>query len=292
MAVHKATLIALLLVAVFAPATMAANPGLESVSVRIDGCSGTVIARGKVWAYGISAAHCIDEDGPVLVRFMNGSKCKATWESIDTEVDLALFKFSAKYLTRVASLSKPSDVIEGFGLNGYKKLKYSDSGPIYDKSSKSRYIRTEYIVESGKFDDGDSGGGVFSRGKMCGVITHGKGKKLYAATHGQVLTFLAEQKALKYKITTEDGEQWGDEERTKEIVDLKKQIEALSQRCKAIESKSIARGRDGLNGQPGPRGPAGESADLTPFEQRLSTVEGWIRNFKAVVRVRLVPKGE
>ena len=150
MAVHKATLIALLLVAVFAPASMAANPGLESVSVRIDGCSGTVIARGRVWAYGISAAHCIDEDGPVLVRFMNGSKCKATWESIDTEVDLALFKFSAKYLTRVASLSKPSDVIEGFGLNGYKKLKYSDSGPIYDKSSKSRYIRTEYIVESGK----------------------------------------------------------------------------------------------------------------------------------------------
>ena len=57
MAVHKATLIALLLVAVFAPAAMAANPGLESVSVRIDGGSGTVIARGKVWAYGISSAH-------------------------------------------------------------------------------------------------------------------------------------------------------------------------------------------------------------------------------------------
>lgn len=293
MAVHKATFIALFLVAVFSPPVIAMD-GVQAASVTVDGCSGTVIARGKVWAYGISAAHCVDEDGPVAIRFMNGTRCKGTWESVDLGVDLALFRFSAKHLVAVIDLNprRVSDGIRAYGLNGLKKLKYSETGLIHDKSSRTKYLRAEYKVESGKFDNGDSGGGVFVNGKMCGVITHGKDEKLYAATHGQILTFLAEQKALKYKITTEDSEEWGDEERTKEIVALKKQLKALADQVKSLEMKAGLPGKDGVDGRPGPRGEPGTSPNLNPLEQRLSTVEGWIRNFKAVVRVRLVPKGE
>ena len=284
MAVSKATVLALLCVAMF---DTAAGDTLSDASVRVGGCSGTIIAVGKTWAYGISASHCIGSEKDLTATIPGGKKVKAQWISTDSNLDLVLFKIPAAGVSFV-SVGKVSGTIVSRGLNGDKNLEFRSEGAIFDKETKKKYHRAEFKVTKGDFDKGDSGGGVFAEGKLCGVITHGEDDLLYAATYSQVLSFLAEQKSLSHSINTEGPDAWGDKDRTREIIELKKRLSELENKIAKLKVK------DGQTGKPGPQGPAGrdgrDAIISSDWEGRLSNIEAWIKNFRAVVRVKLVPK--
>jgi hypothetical protein len=295
MAVHKATLVSLLCVAclVQGSAACCASDSPVDASVQVGGCSGTIIAVGKQWAYGLSASHCKRGDkGPVVV-LPGGRRVKAEWISTDSKLDLVLFKIPAEGVFSFVGIGPVSGDIVGRGLNGLKKLSYRSTGLIFDKRTKQEFNRSEFKVESGDFDDGDSGGGVFSKGKLCGVITHGNDDLLYAATYSQVLSFLAEQKGLKHEVSAKDSEGWGDKDRTREILELKQRLKKLETQIGTLKETPGPAGPAGPPGPAGTNGTDGVSAVISNgVDNRLAKIEAWIRNFRAVVRVRLVPKGE
>ena len=274
-----------------------AQDTFKSASVEIDGCSGTIIAVDSKWAYGLSAAHCAVVGKSVYLKTFKGLRHQAKWLSKDSNLDLALFRTPAFESAVAVEIGEKSDVIQGFGTHGVKELKFSTTGVIKDRDTGNKFSRAEFIVKKGKFDDGDSGGGVFSAGKLCGVISHGEKEKLYAATPGQILSFIAQQKSLKHSITTSDD--WGDRDRTREILALQRQLKELKEQVAQLHTKQATPGPVGPMGPSGgigPTGPAGrdgrDGKDISDsvFEARIASVEKWIRQFRAVVRVKLVPK--
>ena len=288
----------------------AAQDGPKLASVQVDGCSGTFVAQGPKWAYGLSVAHCAAIGDNVAVIFGDGNEASGVWLDVDPVSDLALFRIQAHKSVALVELAPVSDGIVGWGRNGLKKLKYSETGRVYDKNKKSSYTRAEFVVVGGVFDNGDSGGGVFSKGRLCGVISHGHKDNLYASTHSQVLSFLGKQKELKHKLVAEAGS-WGDKDRTREILALKEEIANLKASINKIKSvpkaqpglqgEAGADGKDGADGQPGIDGEPGApgkpgadgSSELNSAGMaRIEKIEAWIRNFRATVRVRLVPTKE
>lgn len=289
MVFRKATVLAALCVALFPLISNAEE--LQPGAVEIDGCSGTVIAKGKEWAFGLSAAHCAVPGKKVTVILESGKKIKGEWISVDKVTDLSLFKVPAGEVEGVCSVGDPGKSFTGHGRHGPKALEYKRVGAVIENKTKRELLRAEYKLKEGKFDNGDSGGGVFSNGKLVGVISHeSEDSDILAATHDQVISFVAKQKSLSYKITTADGGRWGDRERTEEILKLKKRLKELEDRLNSIAIKPGPPGPPGKDGASGRDGSPGSDANTTGIEARLSTVERWIRNFRAVVRVRL--KGE
>ena len=286
-----------LFVLVFASAVLAQGEVYESASVEVDGCSGTLIAIGPRWTYGLSAAHCASVGKAIKVHTFKGKEFAGTWVSKDAKTDLALFRIPSDPSLTAVQLGRVTDAIQGFGRNGKKELRHTTIGAIEDRTNGARFERAEYIVESGKFDNGDSGGGVFSNGKLCGVISHGEKKKLYAATRLQILSFVAEQKSLKHSVETTTKE-WGDKDRTREIVALKRELQDLKQQIQELKSstgKTGPAGPPGPMGNTGPAGPPGRdgmSVSGSAYEERLHKIEEWIKSFRAVVRVKLITKGE
>jgi hypothetical protein len=289
--------------------TVIAQDGAKLASVQVDGCSGTFVAQGPRWAYGLSVAHCAAIGDDVAVIFSDGKKANGVWLDVDPKSDLALFRIQAHKSVALVELAPVSDGIVGWGRNGLKKLTYSETGTVYDKSTKTSYTRAEFVVVDGVFDNGDSGGGVFSKGRLCGVISHGHKDNLYASTHSQVLAFLGKQKELKHKLVAEAGS-WGDKDRTREILLLKEEINQLKASVTMLQTKAGPQGEPGTDGKPGAEGKPGadgkSGADGKPGADgkdgasaldasgiaRIEKIEAWIRNFRAVVRVRLIPEGE
>ena len=61
-------------------------------SVKIGGCSSTIIARGPEVAYGVSAAHCASKVGEMFsFTTIEGTTGTARWKLIDRDADLALY---------------------------------------------------------------------------------------------------------------------------------------------------------------------------------------------------------
>ena len=285
-------------------------------SVQVGGCSGTIIAKGEQWAFGLSVAHCATVGDSVQVIVSPGKTVQGTWLAKDESSDLALFKLPSVNVVSVAELGVRGGKCSGYGRHGNKALSYKASGLIIEKTTKRKLIRDEYTLVDGKFDNGDSGGGVFSSGKLVGVISHGnKDDDVFAATHDQVLSFVAHQKSLLFKIEIPGGEKWGDKERTVEILKLKKRLDELESRIEMMaaaagqpgpagpagkdgspgtagkDGSSGPPGKDGIDGKDGSKGEPGLNASADQVS-RLEKVEAWIRNFRAVVRVTLKPKGE
>ena len=174
-------------------------------SVRIGkqgGCSGTIIARGKRYAYGLSAAHCC---GSLKSTFTfgnpDGSEGRGRWIAVDRKRDLALFVAWARDVLAVVPVPKQGypDWRQGVDAVGYpggsgpkwKRFRYRGENQI--RSTNGSFRRAKYDnLGPGRFGGGDSGGGVFYDGNfLIGVMTHGG---QHAATLDQVRTFLKAQR--------------------------------------------------------------------------------------------------
>ena len=274
------------------PAVSLAGP--KQMSCQVSGCSGTLVSKGRMHAFGISAAHCAEVGKTVSFRTSDGRTGRATWVAVDTSLDLALFRIETGLCLETANVGPAGPTCEAHGLNGHKILKRKRKGVIYEKGTKREYTRDEYSVEKGKFDNGDSGGGVFFEGKLCGVISHGDDdEELFSATCDQILGFLADQKELVVKALPKGLNGWGDKDRTREIIELKKRVAALEDRLSAaVPGPPGVPGAAGPPGPPGPAGSNGSSADLSPVQARLATIEKWITNFRATIRVRVLQRKE
>ena len=165
-------------------------------SIRVNGCSGTIIGRSRTVAIGISAAHCAPKAGAIS-SFWNrdGTGGNVTWLVIDRKKDLSLFRCPRKATIGVYPVNrKPSEgKYEGCGYPGGKgpeitQLTYKGLWDIKSLPEK----RWMFEVDKGKFHGGCSGGGVFAGGALVGVTTHGgkKDKYLFAAPHDQLVSFL------------------------------------------------------------------------------------------------------
>jgi hypothetical protein len=150
------------------------------------------------------------------------------------------------------------------------------------KSTKGgTYDRTLYAVKSGKFRNGDSGVGVWAGGKLVGVASHGDDdEELYACRVGQLREFAAKLHEAA------DLPDWGDKDRTREILALKKRLDELT----ASSGKAGPAGSPGADGKAGADGKDGLPADLGPLIIRIESIEKWRGAFRAVIHVRVVPK--
>lgn len=278
------------LLAVAAP-TVNSDP--LAPSVRVGGCGGTIIrqAGGRLW--GISAGHCAKAGDPVVVRFSDGSTETGKWLHIAPETDLAAFvvAFSTDKRVKVAQIAAQG--VKGdyraagsrgtitLVRNGHKAMK-STGGKTYQ--------RTHYAVKSGKFRDGDSGVGVWVGKYLVGVASHGEDdEELYACRSDQLREFAARLSAVA------DLPSWGDKDRTREIVALKRRLAELEGRPTVTGPAGPAghagpAGPAGPSGSPGSSGPAGLSADLSPLTIRVHELEKWRSGFRAVIRVTVVLK--
>jgi len=272
---------------------LVSQAGPREASCQVSGCSGTLVSKGRIHAFGISAAHCAEVGKTVQFKTSDGRTGRATWVAVDTSLDLALFRIESSLCPETASVGPYGPTCEAHGLNGHKTLKHRARGVIHDK--KREYVRDEYSVEKGEFDNGDSGGGIFWEGKLCGVISHGDDDdELFSATHEQILAFLAKQKELVVRALPKGSLGWGDKDRTREIIELKKRLDALEKLLTAsVAGKPGPAGPKGDTGPPGVVGPAGSPGpDTSPLQARLLTVERWIANFHAKIRVRILPRKE
>ena len=85
-----------------------------------------------------------------------------------------------------------------------------------------------------------------------------------------------------------EGADWGDKDRTREILELKRRLKELESIKPVTGPPGPAgpAGRDGRDGEPG------TAADISGFSSRLESLEHWRSNFRATIRIRLRPVKE
>jgi len=295
--------------------TSAAADDSRLASVQVGGCSGTLIAVIGKRGYGISAAHCAKAGQPVSVTNSKGKRVEGEWIVVDSASDLSLFTCPASVVEDVAPLgtAKSDGELHGFGWPGGKgpsRIKLSEDGE--EKPSNLLVIRSRFKVKSGRFRNGSSGGGIFRGDRLVGVQTHGDDDKLVlAATLTQLLSFAeAQGRTFSVNLTNPSEQKSGpltgplssDRDRTGAIADIREFLLALSKEPGPPGSP----GPPGTTGTPGTTGPAGkdgrDGTDADPteleqlkqrirvLEQRVVALEEWRRNFKATIRVRVIPK--
>tara|TARA_R100000808_G_scaffold7070_1_gene20783 strand:- start:5234 stop:6199 length:966 start_codon:yes stop_codon:yes gene_type:complete len=271
---------------------------LAAASCRVNGCSGTAIEfGGGSWV--VTAEHCFRLGQDVTV--VTGDKLKSSSGkvvAIDSRVDLALVQVDPGQLTgRVpVPLNLPDGPWSGIG---YPKGKGPQSwhGEFLgaEKITNLPRARWAFKMKGGRFANGSSGSGVFRGGVLVGVATHMDDSKkiIYSCTLHDLQTFLsrAGRDSPGLRVAEEGSAQinktaalvgtgpdsWGDADRTREILELKKRVGELK----------------GTAGPPGPPGPPGLGMDPSKLEEiirRLESLEAWQRNFRTTVRIRVHPK--
>ena len=209
----RKVLTALLLLCATAIATE--KPSYYNAVVRVGGCSGVIIRKGKDISVGVSAQHCTGAVGTVT-RFLNpdGTGGYARWIAEDADSDLSLFRVWTRDTKGVtvsvqSNVEKPDEKYEGWGYPKgegpeWKSLEWEGTYNINGLKNP----RHQFRVRDGVFNNGDSGGGVFNRGKLFGITSHGsKGHKyLFSCTKEQLNSFLRkEADKLDTKLVQWDG---------------------------------------------------------------------------------------
>lgn len=273
-------------VMLLAPLVAAASgPDLGSAvaaraSVDIGGGRGTLVLVQGRKTYGLTAAHCCDRVlGTSRVRYAGGSSGVARWEAVDRDQDIALFSVWARECSDVVKVAaKGEGRLFTINSRGQFQVKREDSERRWDVDKKAWIIRTVWQMRRDKCRKGDSGSGVFQGGVLLGVVTHGGVKDdetLLACPTSEVIKFLAKYRVGARPVgSAPPPENWGDKDRTAEILEIKRRLLELEKR------KSI----------PGPAGRDGTSPDMEPYLRRLVSLETWRSNFRAVVRVKVTPR--
>jgi len=276
-------------------ASTAAGEDSRLASVRVGGCSGTIVAVIGGRGYGISAGHCATTGKAVSVINSKGVRVEGEWVAVDSAADLALFTCPASVVLDVAPLGGGSSgQLHGYGWPGGKgpsRLDLTADGT--EKPSNLLVVRSRYPVKSGRFRNGSSGGGIFRGNRLVGVQTHGDDDELVlAVTQAQLLSFSeAQGRTFSVNLTNPSDQKSGpltgplfsDRDRTKAIAEIRSVLLSLSK----------------TPGPPGPPGKDGKDADpdveqlkqrIRELEQRVVALEEWRRNFRATIRVRVTPK--
>jgi len=173
----------------------------------VNGCSGTIIGRNSTVAIGVSAAHCAPKLGGVsYFENRDGTGGNVRWIFVDQKKDLSLFKCWSRDVLGVYPVQRKLLAVkyEGCGYPRGKgpeitRLRFDGLHNIQNLPEK----RWMFRVEKGKFSNGCSGGGVFSKGALIGVTTHGSKneKYLFSAPHMQLVSFLEKaQKSTKVPV--------------------------------------------------------------------------------------------
>jgi len=175
------------------------RPAYYNAVVRIGGCSGVIVHKGVTVSIGVSAQHCTGKVGST-VDFWNpdGTGGTARWVSEDGDSDLSLFRVWTKDTKGVSvkvqrDAEEMSGKYEGWGYPAgkgpmWKELRWEGAFNIEGLKGK----RNQFRVTGGRFRNGDSGGGVFNKGKLIGITSHGSDghKYLFSCTKGQLNSFL------------------------------------------------------------------------------------------------------
>jgi len=191
------------------------KPRYYNAVVSIDGCSGVIIRKGGEISVGVSAQHCTGSVGSVS-RFLNpdGTGGYVRWIAEDEDSDLSLFRAWTKDTKGVTvavqpNAEKPDKKYDGWGYPKgrgpeWKRLEWKGTFNIEGLKNP----RHQFKVREGVFYNGDSGGGVFNKGKLFGITSHGsKGHKyLFSCTKEQLNAFLKrEADKLDTKLVQWDG---------------------------------------------------------------------------------------
>jgi hypothetical protein len=258
-----------------------ADSGASVRLARGGGC--TMISTDGTVAYGLTAAHCVGKKGSKIGVILDGKTVIGRVVAVDGEQDLALVRVVTSY-THVAEFTTGPNRYTFSTLNerGRYTLSVESAGESrWDTVNKRLYYRRVFQVHDGVCRAGDSGTGVFQGDSLVGVVTHGSkrgdSKVLMSPTQSVVREFLHETQ--KMVPLGGDYRSWGDKDRTREILEIKKRL---------LELETSGTGKQG---PPGPAGPAGSSGDNTAaLVARIEELETWKRNFRAIVRVRVTPR--
>jgi hypothetical protein len=237
--------------------------------------SGTIICVDGETAYGLTVSHLASKSGSTIVfENRDGTTGTATFVGRDKSSDLALFRCQSKDVTTFAPVlvSRTSGIISGAGYTasrkGKLKLEVKGLKALEDvRISNLKGVRSAYAVTKGKFANGDSGGSVFQDGSLVSVLSHGEDdKRALGATHDQIVAFLREngakdvggqmsfgsvEKMASDDEPREDPKDWGDKDRTREIIELWKVVRGLGK------------------GEKGDKGETGSVADLSKLQSQL-----------------------
>lgn len=166
---------------------------LGSVRVANGGsrCSATIIAIGDRYAVGVSAKHCFVGriGGKFTINNPTGSSTEATLAAIDDKHDLALFYVPADGVVGRSCLHAPDEVGGGdVTAVGYT----AGQGPKFKEATWIGQLGKNWTfrVDSGPFEGGDSGGGVFLNGTLVAVIWGKQDRTMVTARHDQVYEFV------------------------------------------------------------------------------------------------------
>ena len=96
------------------------------------------------------------------------------------------------------------------------------------------------------------------------------------------MSFLKEYKAFGPRV---EGADWGDKDRTREILELKRRLKELE----SIKPVTGPPGPAGPAGRDGTDGSPGTAVDVSGLLSRLESLEEWRSNFRTTIRIRLRP---
>ncbi len=241
-------------------------------SVRVGGCSGTMVRVDGEKAYGVSCEHCASKGDVVTVEFHDKSTVVGKWVAKDAVTDLSWFSVPAKSIKGIAKIpvKMPTGEFYGYGNHGLTEL---DTGTATSVRSTNAGVfeRNHFKVDEGKFRNGSSGGGVFCGDYLVGVSSHGDKKNMYCCQLQQLRKFVNEMGGGDHSSSPEN---WGDKDRTREIIALKKLVAELQAK---IDTLSKTPGPAGTIGERGPAGDAGgvgpAGPEGTPGKNGVITVE-------------------
>ena len=275
----------ILLTAAFLGGDVTSDPSPYDACVRLGHGvgSGIIVCVDGEAAYGLTVSHLGKRRGSDIV-FQNrdGTEGVATFVGRDKDSDLALFKCRSRDVIGVVPvlLSRTKGAVYGAGYTSSAKGKLVIKGlkpmdPVVISNLKNG--RAAYAVTSGRFANGDSGGGVFEGGSLVSVLSHGEDdERALGATHSQILRFLkengakeasgslvfAEKSAEPESESRNEFPDWGDKDRTREIVKL----------WKAVRSRGAGpAGAAGEAGSPGADGKNADPSEIAALRQELAS---------------------
>jgi len=277
-------------------------------------CSGVVVVKGRELAYGLSAAHCASGEGDTFkVYTQDGDWGNARWVRIDHKVDLALFLMNSEDAPNPIPVIGELPVGAAWISIGHPGGDRRPHVKVLQPSGQHNHHggRNFFLVRSGHFAGGDSGGPAFASARgvsgVAGIMTHGQDDiSVCAAQHKQVVKFLSDYES---EMAADCRDCWryptkpkvpgppttgqhglpdhldSDRDRAKLIEQLLKDVKSLKEQNTALEKKLYelatspppVEGPKGDTGDRGPEGPKGEKGDPgevpEEWETRLSLAE-------------------
>jgi hypothetical protein len=238
----------------------------------------------------VTARHCIDK-GPVSVRTADG------WFPIESKrlhpsLDCGFVTFYSKRSYPIAAVDESDPAVgESASWLGYPRDNWlrNSSGSIESINGN--------IQITGRSLHGESGGGVYVRGCLCGVVWGTDDRSCFATPFGPFCRWVRRERyAIRFGGEVPPPPSVAEKPvplplpakpvNATDLTPVLSVLETISARLTLLESRPAAagppgeRGPPGLRGEPGPAGPAGpagssasSAAELAELRRRLGKLE-------------------